>query len=157
MTAMSAVKMISSHAQASQQAKYQSAVMAQQQAQQQAVAQAQVAQLQASRDAEAENRKRQLKAEMASRKAAFGAMGVDSAAGGSAGAVLKGLVTRAEEDQATDDKMYGMKASAIGQSLDFANQRNLLEQSRQFSSGASLGLDLLQKGLGMAGSLLKSR
>ncbi|MBF0167695.1 MAG: hypothetical protein HQL45_08685 [Alphaproteobacteria bacterium] len=155
MFATQALGAISSRAQASQQAKYQNAVIAQQQAQAQAQAQSQLAQLQATRDADAESRKRQLKVEMASRKAAFGAMGLDSASGGSAGAVLKGLVTRTQEEQDSEDKMYGLRANAIGQSLDFANQRSLLEQSRQF--GPSLGLQLAQQGLGLASSLLKSR
>ncbi|MBF0269342.1 MAG: hypothetical protein HQL44_12205 [Alphaproteobacteria bacterium] len=146
--ATSVIGGVASNAQAKSQASYQQALQAQQQAQAQAQAQAQLAGLQASYDNEADRRRRQLKVELASRKAAFGASGLETASSGSANAVLKGLVTQSASEQEQDDKMYKLKADAIGQNLSFANQRNLLEQSRQFSGSSS--------GLGLAGNLLKS-
>ncbi|MBI5120042.1 MAG: hypothetical protein HZA67_03495 [Rhodospirillales bacterium] len=153
--ATSVIGQVASSAQAKSQASYQQALYAQQQAQAQAQAQSQLAQLQAAHDSEAEKRRRQVKAELASQRAAFGGAGLETASSGSANAVLKGLVTKAASDQADDDKMYGLKANAIGQSLDFANQRSLLEQSRQFS-GSSNGLGLISQGIGLAGGLMKS-
>lgn len=155
MVATQGLKMAASNAQAKNQASYQQAVYAQQQAQAQASAQAQLAQLQAARDAEVDKRRRQLKADLASQRAAFGASGLETASSGSAGAVLRGLTARTASDQAEDDKMYGLKASAIGQNLAFANQRSLLEQSRQFA-GSPNGLGLMSQGVGLAGGILKS-
>jgi hypothetical protein len=127
----------------------------QQQAQAQAQAQAQMAQLQANYEEETANRNRKLKAALASQRAAFGASGLETASSGSANAVLQGLVTNASEDQAASDKSYNLKANAIGQNYNFATQRNLLEQSRQFS-GSSNGLGLVSQGLGLTGGVLKS-
>ena len=153
--ATSVIGSVASNAQAKQQAEYRQTLLAQQNAQAQAQAQAQLAGLQATYDNESERRRRQLKVDLASRKAAFGASGLETASSGSANAVLKGLVTQAAGEQEQDDKMYKLKADAIGQNLSFANQRNLLEQSRQFS-GSSDGLGLLTQGLGLAGGLMKS-
>jgi hypothetical protein len=150
-----AVGAITSNARESSQANYQQALYEQQQAQMQAQTQAQLEQLKASQEAETADRQRKLKAALASQRAAFGASGLETASSGSANAVLRGLAANAADDQAQSDKAYSLRANAIGQNYNFATQRNLLEQSRQFS-GSSNGLGLISQGVGLAGGLLKS-
>lgn len=114
---------------------------------QQAEAQARVQQLQQAQEIDSQRRQRMLKEQLAAQRARFGASGIDPGGGGSARAILLGMVDNAEEEDEQARKMSGMRIDSINQGLDFARQRNLLAES-QAQARANLGL--LKSGFGLA-------
>jgi len=114
---------------------------------QQAEAQARVQQLQQAQEIDSQRRQRMLKEQLAAQRARFGASGIDPGGGGSARAILLGMVDNAEEEDQQARKMSGMRVDSINQGLEFARQRNLLADSQ---AQARNNLGLLQSGLGLA-------
>ncbi|MCC7168126.1 MAG: hypothetical protein IT565_11215 [Rhodospirillales bacterium] len=125
----------------------QQAAANQQLAAQQAEAQARVQQLQQAQEIDSQRRQRMLKEQLAAQRARFGASGIDPGGGGSARAILLGMVDDAEEEDQQARKMSGMRVDSINQGLEFARQRNLLADSQ---AQARNNLGLLQSGLGLA-------
>ena len=96
-------------------------------AQRQALEQRQLA---LSRNVETKNRREKLRTDQASQRARFGALGISSA-GGSSGAVLRGLSTDAARDVSELNQAFDLRS--LGAAQDFAARRrqNLLDLRRK--------------------------
>lgn len=109
-----------------------------QEARQQAQYNQRLAQIRARREAREKEQRNLLKRNLASQRARFGAAGVGGS-GGSAQAVMSGLVKSVEEDLAEKRRLEGLQVQGLA--LDRADQRtrNLLARSDSLNRGL-LGL-----------------
>jgi hypothetical protein len=121
----------------------------------QSEAQAQMSQLQAARDIEQNRRRQLLKEQLASQRARFGASGVDPNQGGSAGALMLGLVKKAEDEDKADEDAFNLKANSIQTRLANQQRLNLLDSSSASAkAGLGIGKPLFSGGWGIASKLL---
>lgn len=86
--------------------------------------------LAATADAQTQSRQTALKAAVARQRAAFGADGLDASGGGSADAVLLGLASQSDQEQADQDRIDSLKSAAIGQGLTDQSNIDVLQRAQ---------------------------